>query len=235
MGWGEIAAAIGQAAHQTANQLGWFGWSHEQSYTKLLQRRAKELQQWQALEMPTLEREGLEKAGYNPLLAIGGLSGAVGGTVPGGGGSPGGNGDNPVKSYLDAKQLAANIDLTKANTDRVRAEVGVDAWRPVHVSRAEASHYGVKLLNKLGINLSTNKSASFTLFYNPITKELRNPFTGDGASTEHANTAEDVSSLSTIKSAVENTDVPINLDSNEVRQKKQLLDRRGINVYHGWH
>lgn len=69
--WAALAAAAAQAGMQAAKDSGWLGYSHEQSYTKLLEERQKELQEWQARELPTMQREGLEQAGYNPLLAIG--------------------------------------------------------------------------------------------------------------------------------------------------------------------
>lgn len=200
MDWGSVINAVGSA---TGGGVlgnwdgGWSTFSSGQSRTKYATKKALQnqikLQTWQATQLPALTRQGLESAGYNPLLAIGGNDFAHGGSVSGSFEEPSSGGSR--LDLLGAKSVLADIKLKEAQADRTRSEVGVDAWRPVHVSRSEAAHFGVNLLQQLGINLGTNNAESFTLFYNPITQELRNPFTGDGANAGSANTAEEIKEL----------------------------------------
>lgn len=58
---------------------GWSTYSSAQSRTKYAANKAYEMQQKSALEMPSLTRQGFERAGLNPLLAVG----EMGGSSPG--------------------------------------------------------------------------------------------------------------------------------------------------------
>lgn len=139
-------------------------------------------------ETPMYQRQGLERAGYNPLLAVSNPSPVVGSSSPA---FSGGTSTAGAGRFLDYAAQKAQIRLTDAQARRVEAEIGVDAWRPVTVSRSDAAGFGTKILGKLGLNLHNSKATSFTLFYNPVTGELKNPYNGMGVNDSQGNTAQD--------------------------------------------
>lgn len=90
-------------------------------------------------ESPSAAREGLEKAGYNPILAINSGAGASAGHVnvgdARGGGNSGGTSSKPVSSNATAN---ATNDILESEADTARSEAKVASYG-VPAARAESA------------------------------------------------------------------------------------------------
>lgn len=129
---------------------------------KLNLKYGKLYDEWSAKNMPSLNREGYERAGYNPILAF--QSGGTGHGMGSVSGSPAYNsiGDvdfgsslsSAISAYYDIKQRNAALDNAKAQTNLVNANAA-KAWRefmlPPKLSSAQQVERLMRYATKHGV------------------------------------------------------------------------------------
>ncbi|WGL31042.1 DNA pilot protein [Dipodfec virus UOA04_Rod_680] len=84
-------------------------------------------------ESPSAQREGLEAANYNPLLALGSGGSSAGSVSPSFMNSDSDSGYQSVSSAIDAMNARANVKNVKANTELVKEQAETERAKRVQM------------------------------------------------------------------------------------------------------
>ena len=110
---------------------GWTDFSSGQSKLKDAIRRyensSKEMTTWEALNLPTLQKQGLMDAGFNPILALGNLGGGMASALSAthsGAGEGSVSFDKLVSKQMDV--LDSELELNEANSARAASEASLN-------------------------------------------------------------------------------------------------------------
>lgn len=118
------------------------------------------------------QRQALEAAGYNPIMAVNSAGGMpMSSHLPETGGLLSGS---RTSAFMDNVAKSAMIEQTNAQTDFIKKRTLGEGWQIKTLSRSEAQGLGANLIHTLGFNFHDSSQDTFLVAYNPITGELRN-------------------------------------------------------------
>lgn len=132
------------------------------------------LQQQALRTSPSAMREGLESAGYNPILAVNSATNVPTPSMPAGPQASNSSGNSSGKFSLDALQQLASIKQTNAQADYIGKKTENEGWKVLTLNTTQAAGLGATLCHKLGINLHESGNRQWVIAYNTVTGEFRN-------------------------------------------------------------